>query len=797
MPGRLGQLTIHMAEFYDKRMELLGVMPENNKIRLYNPEAQHPMPKWSEAKIFSEDVNSGDIEILYYTLDAEAIIYYNDNKTPAPRFYKTRRLREPVGDMKYRMPKGQGTFPWFHPQFIQSYQDGTPVPIVYLTEGVFKAWKACQAGLPTVGLSSITHYSDHDGNLYRDLVRFIEKCQVRHLVVLWDGDCLNVSPKAISVREELTKRPSGFYSAAKKIRELVRGLKIEGMEAPNVHFMHVVPESLQGKPKGLDDMLIEAEKDNKAAAIVQDALAIDKKGPYFFKLDITNATTRLREYFRLHDADEFYRLHSDTIGEAEFFYFGSLYYYDSTNEKVKMIAPSWAKDLRWIGDEFFVERIVPGARGDRRVLLKWSKETMKDLYGKNFLQHLTHFDAFCNVPNHWEYQQVVERDNQKYYNRYFPFKHIPEHGEDYYKIIEFIKHIFGTHQVRHGITGAMIDSWELGLDYIQLLLCEPQQALPVLCLYSQENNTGKSTFGKLLAHILGDNAIQIGNQDLQSDFNEVYSDKLLAICEETLLDRKKDVERIKALSTSDQITVNPKGQKQYTIDFFCKFQFYSNNRRMIYVTKHDERFWIIKVPKAGTDNPNLLAEMKEQVPHFLHFIKNRELATTRDSRMHFHHSLIRTETFEEVVEVNEPADATDLREALSEMFMQMPDVQVIEMPLREVITEFFKTNTSQRWVQEILKDYLSVDLKRDADGVAVFERGFYYKSVWSELGQDFSTIKVQWRGRPYVFPREKFMREVVRVGDGATTPTDDFEPDPADVDRMRAALAGSQEDLPF
>jgi hypothetical protein len=104
--------------------------------------------------------------------------------------------------------------------------------------------------------------------------------------------------------------------------------------------------------------------------------------------------------------------------------------------------------------------------------------------------------------------------------------------------------------------------------------------------------------------MLRDNCIFVGNSDLQSDFNEIYADKLLVICEETSLERHKDAERIKNMSTAKEMTINPKGQKQYTIDFFAKFQFYSNKRRMVYVTRHDDRYWILKIksiPKSQLD----------------------------------------------------------------------------------------------------------------------------------------------------------------------------------------------------
>jgi len=640
-----------MGEFYEKRMSLLQVTPEKNTLRVYNPEAQHPMPKWGETKIFSED-QQGNIEISYWDIDAQCIIYYNDNKTPQPRFYRTVRLANPTGEGKYRMPKGQGTFPWFHPSLVEAYKNKTPISTLVLTEGVFKAWEGCERGIPTVGLSSITHYADHGGQIYRDVARLIDECQVQNVVILWDGDCRDISEKSIAVREELTKRPFGFFNAAKNIRKLVLDYPYARPKPPFVWFYHVLRESFEDEPKGLDDLLISARTGAKVGNVVEDCINPEKKSRYFFKMEITASHARLYEYFGLKDAAYFHALHADKIGDKEFYWQKDLLYYNSEKNELQQIAPGWAADCRWIGDEFFVERLMPGAKGDRRVLLKRTKETMKDLYGKDFQKHVKFFDGFCNMPDHWNYQQVIDRGGKEFYNRYFPFRWIPEAG-DHGKILGFVKHIFGEHLVAHSISGQEYPAWELGLDYIQLLLHQPTQALPVVCLYSQENNTGKSTFGKLLTALFGDNVVQIGNADLQSDFNETYSDKLLAICEETLLERKRDVERIKALSTSETILVNPKGQKQFSIDFFCKFHFYSNNIRMIYVTRHDERFWIIKVPKAKTENPNLLAEMREQIPGFLQFLKTRELATRRESRMWFHPSLIKTDTFQEVVEVNE------------------------------------------------------------------------------------------------------------------------------------------------
>jgi hypothetical protein len=104
-------------------------------------------------------------------------------------------------------------------------------------------------------------------------------------------------------------------------------------------------------------------------------------------------------------------------------------------------------------------------------------------YGKDFFEHIPKYKAFCNVPDHIHYQPIIENC----FNRYFEFEHDPEDGECSLTL-EFLHHIFG-------------EQYDLGLDYIQLLYQRPQQILPILCLVSAENNTGKSTFIKWLKAI--------------------------------------------------------------------------------------------------------------------------------------------------------------------------------------------------------------------------------------------------------------------------------------------------------
>lgn len=762
---------------------------ENNRILLHNDEGDWPIVKDSVAKIFDHDQH-GNIVITYYTIAGEAIMYEDMNvKNKKPRFYKTKRLREPKGDMKYQMPKGVKPYPWFHPNTVEAFAKREKIETIYLTEGVFKAWAAGQEGVHVVGLSSITHYAGEDGQLHRDIRYLIEFCQVDNVVVLWDGDCLDISRKGIQTREEATRRPFGFFNAAKKIRKLVMKAEYEKTRSnPRIYFMHNLPESLDDRPKGLDDMIIAARAQDKIQPVLHDLQKLDQPGPFFYKLEITTTTDILFQHFALDDATKFYHSHADIIGEQEFFFRADLYHYSERENKLKMLAPAWAKTLYWVGDEFFEEVTMPSANPDvlQRDLIHRKKETLSARFGKTFINYLKYYHAFVNIPDHFGYERIIEREDKVFFNKYFPFPHIPQAGS-WDNIMGFIKHIFGEHTVEHPKTKKEIPNYELGLDYLQLLLMKPMQQLPILVLFSRENQTGKSTFGELCYRMLGDNVIFIGNSDLQSDFNEIYAGRLLAICEETLLERRRDAERIKNMSTANRMTVNPKGQKQYTIDFFCKFQFYSNNPRMVYVTKHDDRYWILKIkgiPKDQID-PGLKSRMWAEIPAFVHYLKKRKMVTECESRMWFNADMLRTDVLEATVKLNEPSAATDLREAIRDLFYDMgKEADVIEMPLKNIMEEFFTPRTNRAWVQEILRDYLNVDLLRNEEGKQVLKRGQYEKLIYNEYGDDgegkLEWKKVKWRGRPYVFLRKEFIEE---------------EANDHDAEKVEAGVEG--EDMPW
>lgn len=272
-----------------------------------------------------------------------------------------------------------------------------------------------------------------------------------------------------------------------------------------------------------------------------------------------------------------------------------------------------------------------------------AEDLIKD-YGKDLGPAILNAAPKCinyvNVPDHLNYQEFVGSMTQdSYYNLYRPISYFPKNNGDFKHIDTLIHHIFG-------------EQYEMGLDYVQLLYLHPMKRLPVLVLVSRENGTGKSTFCNFLHEIFGDNCSQITNDELRSNFNSTWVSKLLVFCEETLLDRREDSEKIKNLTTALTVSSEAKGKDRTTLPNFIKFILCSNDEdRPIIINADDTRHWIRKVPhiENRNSNENFLEECKKEIPAFLYHLSNRRLTTKGTDRLWFRPEETRTEAWRRIV----------------------------------------------------------------------------------------------------------------------------------------------------
>ena len=836
------------SNFFSARMEKLGVTEENNQVQIWKtqvtPEGHkavlEPMP------IFKE-LPEG-IEILVYTLD-RLTYRIEKNGSRMKKDFSIVRLEKPLvkanGDtMKYRLPKGAGTHPFFPVSLIEKFEKKTPIQTLFLVEGYFKAFKADMHGLDIIGLSSITHMKDKDkGTLHPEIIELMKACDVRRMVWLTDGDALDVTQKEISDGLDLSKRPKQFFNSVETFRTLLADYEIEKW------FMHIDTDNIlennkelaRDDVKGIDDLLISFK--DKEQLIIDDIKSMSKQSAFFQKFNITYGTHKVYNHFRLRDIKEFYLFHVERRPEIkgkEFIFNGTRYQYDEEKGECLVKIPGDAKLYFRVADNYFKFVNLPNQYKQlERVFHERKKATITDDHGRGFATHIPKYEAFCNVPDHSNFQQVIHNC----FNVYSPIDYLPDDElcteEDFPTIRNFLFHLFGENLVNYFDNDHKekreYKTVELAYDYLQLLYQKPWQKLPIICLVSRENNTGKSTFANFLRLMLGANVAIVGNADLVNDFNAHWATKSVVVCDETKIDKQHVIEKIKSLSTAKKIFMNAKGRGQVELDCFIKFVLITNNEEnFIYASDEDIRYWIIKVPVLEHENPNILDQFVEEIPSFLSYLNKRKLATELKNRMWFHPALLKTEALKKVIAYSQPTIVKELRQFFKELFLDtgLDEILMTQSTIwKAVFKERYERNYLENALKNVLKvstyhvwvvDDLDEEFKTEDEATTAAQvkhpqrEGFTIKGVVKTLSKVVRYTYPSWQetivdgkkqmqrceisdiGRPYVFYRKDFVKP-----EESAQPSEENKFISENIIRMNgnangyAAYHGKTDDMPF
>lgn len=754
------------THYYNSRMDLLGIKADNNTVQLWQNNADAKKAELVDFAVFSQ--SDKGIDILAYTLDRLPITYSKEGSRWKNQTYKITRLVEPIikkdgNEIKYLMPKGEPVVPFFPPSLLAKYDATTTIDTLYLTEGYFKSYKACMHKIDCVGLPSITCLVDREtGELHDDIKKLIIKCKVKRLVWLTDGDCRNLSTKDITEGLDLYRRPQQFFRSIATFYDLTS--KLENVQR---YFAHINSDELDGNPKGLDDLLC-AFKD-EVKDICKEFTDFSKKKDvlnYCTRFEITNGIGKIHRYFYLHDVDQFYLYHVEKrpdLKDKEFKFNGTLYQYDEKDNKCHVKIPSSAASYFRVGDDYFEYVEIPDKYGNlTKQQHKRRKETIKDDNGKDIFNHIAKYRAFCNVPEHLNYQRVIHNC----FNTYHPFSHEPEEG-NFDNTILFLKHVFGEEDVV--CDDFSCKRYELALDYLTILYKNPQQILPILCLVSKERQTGKTTFLKWLKLIFTENLAIVSNQDFENNFNSHWVTKLIIGCDETKIEKHTVMERIKGLSTASSIMKEGKGVDQVSMDFFGKFILLSNGEDNFASIEAEEiRFWVIKVPIIKGRNVNLLEDLLDEIPAFLHFLSQRTILTKQVERHWFDTRLLKTEALAKIVENSKPTVEKIIIQNLTTLF-EASEYHTIKMGLDDVLRYLAKMNDKD-------KNYVKNVLNTMGYKTQPAQRNVYFPVMNETLTDkriEYQIFKKNCIGRYYEFNRKDFITD-----ETTTEPTAPTAPKP-------------------
>jgi hypothetical protein len=650
----------HLETYFQKRMHALGITDtakygfEVESLEYHGVKSFYPI--FAEAK-------SGNIQINYPCLHGGGeVIPDSEVLFSRQRIHPDNQKEQ---DFKYYQPAKSGVHIFHPPAIIEKFANRTKIKTLFVIEGEFKAFSGSLAGLDIVGLGGMHLYKDAEGDLHEDIQQIINKCDVDNIVLVLDADINHLSWNIVDdPHKDLSKRQYSFYNAVVGFREATKG------KVKDTYFAHI-NEIYKDSAKGLDDLLqLNRGKEKK---VVQDLLKLSTAATFFTcKNLVTEGSSKIKKYFLI-DYDKsvpsaFYDKFEDIIGDNEF-NFGGARYQKPAKGSLQLVKHQDSFKYVRVGCDYFKVIKVPNSKGIPEVRrVPWKKGEINQDYVnfkgyKNFLETIEKYDAFCNVPDHTEkYQQVIDNC----YNLYYKIDHVPEEGK-WPSIEKYLKHVFGEHQ----LPGSDSTNFDLILDCIQLKYLNPTQQLPIVCLVSKQRKTGKSTFLWLLREIFLENATVLGNQEINSEYNDDWASKSVIGIDEGFIDKKTTLEKIKSQSTNSKIKLRGMYAGRQDVEFFGWFVITSNDEtNFIPIDEEEIRFWVNKVPVLPDEDPLLLNKMKEEIPAFLHYLKTRKLVHPLASRMYFDEKLLVTDALKKIKENSRGWFIGELKELLKDKFYE-------------------------------------------------------------------------------------------------------------------------------
>jgi len=383
------------------------------------------------------------------------------------------------------------------------------------------------------------------------------------------------------------------------------------------------------------------------------------------------------------------------------------------------------KYIRVATDYYRLSHILNARKQSTPVQQPWKKGAIIGDFGKEIFRYIKKYVAFVNIPDNSEtYLKEHNHNGDTYYNLYEEMKFAPAPG-DVTITLRFLSRMFQ-------------DKTEMVLDYLKILYENPTQNLPVICLVSKIQETGKSSFMKWLYAIFGRNAIILGNEEFSTNFNSLYASKLIVCIDESFIDKTLIKEKIKRLTTADSINMEAKGRDTIRMDFFGKLILSSNTEdNFIKMEEDDNRFFVVKVPELTPKDfiPELMECLEEEIPAFLYLLKNRQLVYPKKSRLWFDPKVYETEALTKI--------RVNTRSIIQkEMLRWFEDIFAFEIVKYEIHV------TPVRLAQELEKSL------RQITGLAT-QIGYILKEEW-KLPQsknnkyDFPSIKDEYDDREHM-----------------------------------------------
>lgn len=271
--------------------------------------------------------------------------------------------------------------------------------------------------------------------------------------------------------------------------------------------------------------------------------------------------------------------------------------------------------------------------------------------------------------------------------------------------------------------------------------------------------------------IFGGNMVTITATDLEGSFNHIYATANIIAVEETFIEKKQIVEKLKALSTQKEIVVNQKFVSNYKIPFYGKFILASNNEDKFAIVDEEEiRFFVRKLYEAKIKNYNIEEDLMNEIPAFLYYLEQLPDIDFTVSRTGFTAMELKNENLKKVVDESKSQLYKELKIVIGEYINNLPTGETEFLATsKDIKQKFFDFNNS------ISSSYIGRVLKDDFKMEPINESGTVtrYNSIVKVADSPFTT-KV---GNPFLFTRDQWGSKLIEH-QGDTLPVQSDEPLP-------------------
>lgn len=389
------QEVVSEKSYFETRMTELGITPEDYQISVFSSD-DSTAPKIKE--IFSKDSND-NIRILFPNLDGGVYTYTDTTKdNPEKTFYRT-RLKIPKQNQKYDQKGGSGFCPFLPPQIIEKFTKKEKINILYLVEGEFKAFKGSKHGLDIIGICGKDLFTNGKGSkeLHHDIVRIVDQCKVKNIVLLLDADSRIVKWEQ---DREITERPHSFYHTVENFNRACEVLINQDSPLKKIYFSHIKTEFLK-EGKGLDDLL--ASEGKKANQVIYDLQKLEQAKIYFDGISLgEKSEKKLKKFFGLDSWKTFYGLYNQFFSGKDVIFNTSNFLYKD-GQYIAKILPK--KNGLWhYPDELEYE--LKASEDKNKIIETWQFDnlnygiiTTKSGYWKSYKNNVTGQEYFEQISN--------------------------------------------------------------------------------------------------------------------------------------------------------------------------------------------------------------------------------------------------------------------------------------------------------------------------------------------------------------------------------------------------------------